>query len=152
MFNNIMWKTFACPYLSLRGLTTVYWSACTKPGKWEVIYLCFRGIVTKPGKWEVIYLCVRGIVTKPGKWEVIYLCFSGIVTKPGKWEVIYLCVRGIVTKPGKWEVIYLCFSGIVSKPVPSQESERSYICVLGLSLPSLYQARKVRGHIPVFVF
>ena len=27
--------------------------------------------------------------------------------------------------------------GIVTKPVPCQESERSYICVLGVSLPSL---------------
>ena len=39
----------------------------------------------------------------------------------------------------------MCFRGIVTKPVPSQESKRSYICVLGLSLPSRYQARKVRG-------
>jgi hypothetical protein len=44
----------------------------------------------------------------------------------------------------------LCFKGIVAKPVPSQESERSYIYVLKLSLPSLCQARKVRGHIFVF--
>jgi hypothetical protein len=33
--------------------------SCTKPGKWEVMYLCVRGI--KPEKWEVMYLCVRGI-------------------------------------------------------------------------------------------
>ena len=33
--------------------------------------------------------------------------------------------------------IFLCFKGIATKPVPSQESERSYICVLGVSLPSL---------------
>jgi hypothetical protein len=43
--------------------------------------------------------------------------------------------------------IFLCFKGIATKPVLNQESERSYICVLGVSLPSLYQARKVRGHI-----
>jgi hypothetical protein len=36
--------------------------------------------------------------------------------------------------------MYLCVRGIVAKPVPSQESEMSYICVLGVSLPSLYQA------------
>ena len=44
----------------------------------------------------------------------------------------------------------MCFKGIVTKPVPSQESERSNICVLVVSLPSRYQARKVRGHIFVF--
>ena len=32
-------------------------------------------------------------------------------------------------------------------PVPSQESVRSCICVLGVSFPSLYQARKVCGHV-----
>jgi hypothetical protein len=35
--------------------------------------------------------------------------------------------------------------GIVTKPVPSQENDWSCICVLGVSLPSLYQARKVIG-------
>ena len=43
--------------------------------------------------------------------------------------------------------MYLCVKGIVTKPVSSQESERSCICVLWVSLPSLYQARKVRGHV-----
>jgi hypothetical protein len=32
-------------------------SDCTKPGKWEVMYLCVWCI--DPGKWEVMYLCVR---------------------------------------------------------------------------------------------
>jgi hypothetical protein len=43
--------------------------------------------------------------------------------------------------------MYLCVRGIATKPVPSQEDERSCICVLEVSLPSLYQARKVRGHV-----
>ena len=37
--------------------------------------------------------------------------------------------------------MYLCVRGI---NVPSQESERSCICVLGVSM---YQARKVSGHV-----
>ena len=40
----------------------------------------------------------------------------------------------------------MCFKGIVTKPVPSQESERSYICVLGVSLPS---QESERSHICV---
>jgi hypothetical protein len=43
--------------------------------------------------------------------------------------------------------MYLCVSGIVIKPVPSQEDERSCICVSEVSLSSLYQARKMRGHV-----
>ena len=39
--------------------TTLYWSACNKPGKWTVMYLCVRCI--KPGKWMVMYLCVRRV-------------------------------------------------------------------------------------------
>ena len=45
--------------------------------------------------------------------------------------------------------MYMCVGGIVTKPAPSQESEWSCICVLGVSLPSLYQARKVSGHVYV---
>ena len=33
--------------------------------------------------------------------------------------------------------MYLCVRGIVTKPVPSQESERSCICVLGVSILNL---------------
>ena len=29
---------------TLFNSTTFYWSACTKPGKWVVMYLCVRGI------------------------------------------------------------------------------------------------------------
>jgi hypothetical protein len=36
---------------------------------------------------------------------------------------------------------------LIEAHVLSQESERSCICVLGVSLPSLYQARKVNGHV-----
>ena len=36
--------------------------------------------------------------------------------------------------------------GLLILPVPSQESERSCICVLGL-LICLYQARRVSGHV-----
>jgi hypothetical protein len=35
--------------------------------------------------------------------------------------------------------VYLCVRGIVTKPVPSQESEWSCICVLGV-FPGLVQA------------
>ena len=45
---------------------TFYWSACTKPGKWAVMYLCVRGTFywsacTRSGEWAIMYLCVRGI-------------------------------------------------------------------------------------------
>ena len=40
----------------------------------------------------------------------------------------------------------MCFRVIVTKLVPSQESERSYICVLGVSLPS---QESERSHICV---
>ena len=50
------------------------------------------------------------------------------------------------TKSGECAVMYLRVRGIATKPVPSQESEWSCICVLGISLPILYQARKVNGH------
>jgi hypothetical protein len=43
----------------------------------------------------------------------------------------------------------MCVRGIVTKSVPSQEDERSCICVLEVLLPSLYQARKMRGHVYV---
>jgi hypothetical protein len=53
VFSNI-WKTIAWQYdfTNRWGLNpynyfnpaTLYWSACTKPGKWEVMYLCIRGI------------------------------------------------------------------------------------------------------------
>jgi hypothetical protein len=71
------------------------------------------------------------------------LCVRGIVTKPvpcQEDERSYICVL---------EVIYLCVRGIVTKSVPSQEDERSCICVLDVLLPSLYQARKMRGHVYV---
>jgi hypothetical protein len=35
----------------------------------------------------------------------------------------------------------------IEVPVPSQENERSYIYLLGVSLPSLYQARRVSSHV-----
>ena len=41
--------------------------------------------------------------------------------------------------------MYLCVR-LSEVPVSSQESERSCICVLGL-VKSLYQARKVSGHV-----
>ena len=43
----------------------------------------------------------------------------------------------------------MCARGIVTKPVPSQESDWSCICVLGVSIPNLYQARKGSGHVCV---
>jgi hypothetical protein len=43
--------------------------------------------------------------------------------------------------------VYLTPLHFINVPVPSQESERSCICVLRVSLPSLYQARKVSGHV-----
>jgi hypothetical protein len=58
---------------------------------------------------------------------------------------MYLCVRGIATKPvpsQERERSCICVLG-----VSSQEHERSSICVLGVSLPSLYQARNVQGHV-----
>jgi hypothetical protein len=54
-----------------------------------------------------------------------------------------------MTKPGKWVVMYMCVGGIVTKPAPTQESEWSCICVLGVSFPSLHQPRKVSGHVYV---
>jgi hypothetical protein len=39
----------------------------------------------------------------------------------------------VCTKSGMWAVMYLCVRGIVTKPVPSQETERSCICVLDVS-------------------
>jgi hypothetical protein len=52
----------------------------------------------------------------------------------------------VCTKPGRWEVMYLCVSGIVIKPVPSQEDERSCICVSEVSLSSLY--KYMTAHLP----
>jgi hypothetical protein len=63
-----------------------------------------------------------------------------------------MCVRGIVIKsvPSQEdERSCICVRGIATKSVPSQEGERSCICVLEVSLPSLYQARKMRGHVYV---
>jgi hypothetical protein len=63
-----------------------------------------------------------------------------------------MCVRGIVTKSvpnQEGERSYICVRGIVTMPVPSQEGERSCICMLEVSLPSVYQARKMRGHVYV---
>ena len=52
---------------------------------------------------------------------------------------MYLCVRGINVPRQESERSCICVLG-----VPSQESERSCICVLGVSM---YQARKVSGHV-----
>ena len=43
--------------------------------------------------------------------------------------------------------MYLYVRSIVTKRVPSQESDWSCICVSEVSLSSLYQARKMRGHV-----
>ena len=154
-------------YLCVRGIqfnnADCYLRVCTKPGKSSLMYFCVRGIqfnnadcylraCTKLGKSSVMYLYVRGIQFNNAD---CYLC---VCTKPGKSSVMYLCVRGIqfnnadcylraCTKPGKSSLMYLCVRGIVTKPVPSQECERSCTCVLGVSLPSLYQARNVSSHV-----
>ena len=70
----------------------------------------------------------------------------GIKKKPFNPATFYC---SYCTKPGKCAVMYFCVRGIVAKPAPSQESMRSCICVLGVSFPSLYQARKVCGHVLV---
>jgi hypothetical protein len=51
------------------------------------------------------------------------------------------------TKPGRSEAMYLFVRSIVTKPVSTQEDEMSYMCVFEVSLPSLFQTRKVRGHV-----
>ena len=54
--------------ISLRGEIWAHKTSLTSRHHLLLKYLC----PVKPGKWEVMYLCVRGI--KPGKWEVMYLC------------------------------------------------------------------------------
>ena len=50
-----VWKTLACPHhvTKKRGLDSsnwfnsvicFYWSVCTKPGNWAVMYMCIKGI------------------------------------------------------------------------------------------------------------
>ena len=95
-----------------------YRSACTKPGKWTVVYLCVRGIV--------VYLCIRGIVVYfCVKGIIVYLCIRSIVMYfCVKGIVMYLCVRGIV--------VYLCVKGIVV-----------YLCVKGIILILIGQLQNI---------
>jgi hypothetical protein len=53
----------------------------------------------------------------------------------------HTCVSVTSTKPGEWTVIHVC-----QLLLPSQESERSYMCV-----SYFYQARRVNGHTCVSV-
>ena len=124
------------------------------------MYLCVRGIVTKPvtsqeSDWSCI--CVLG-VSLPSLYQArkvighVSVC-QGYLYQGRKVSGHVSVCQGYhyqaCTKPGKWVVMYLCVRCIVTKPVPSQESEWSCICVLGVSLPSPYQAWKVSGHVSV---
>ena len=120
--------------------------------------MCVGGIVSKPAptqESERSCICVLGVslpsLHQPRKVSGhVYVCWGyryQACTKPGKWVVMYMCVGGIATQPApsqesEWSCI--CVLG-----VSNQESEWSCICALGVSLPSLCQARKVSGHIYV---
>ena len=108
------------------------YQACTKPGKCVVMYLCVRGIVPKPVPSQESLrscICVLG-VSLPSLNQARRVSGHVFVCQG------YRCQA--CTKPGKCAVMYLCVRDIVTKPVLSQQSERSCICVLGISLPSLY--------------
>jgi hypothetical protein len=68
----------------------------------------------------------------------MYKCMYQAMKVSGHVFVCYGYRYQVYTKPGKWTVMYLCVRDIVTKSILSQESERSCICVLGVSLPSLY--------------
>ena len=46
--------------------------------------------------------------------------------------------------------MYMCFKDINQVCIPGQESERSCICVLGISIKCVSQARRGGGHVYVF--
>ena len=114
-------------------------------------YICVRcrGICTQPGKSAVIYMCqMQGYVYLARKVSGhIYVLDVGVYVPSQESQRSYICVRcrGICTQPGKSAVIYMCqmqwymylarkVSGHiyvldVGVYVPSQESQRSYICV-----------------------
>ena len=71
-----------------------------------------------------MYLCVRvSLPDQESEWSCI--CVLGYRYQTRKVSGHVFVCKGIVTRPGKWVVMYLC---------------------IRISLPSLYQARKVSGH------
>jgi predicted heme/steroid binding protein len=83
------------------------------------------------------------------KTQIYDLSLSWLGNDTPNTQIYDLSLSWLGNDTGEGEVIHVCFRAIVTKPVPSQESERSYtgICVLRVSVTSLCQARKVRGHI-----
>ena len=114
-------------------------------------YICVRcrGICTQPGKSAVIYMCqMQGYMYLARKVSGhIYVLDVGVYVPSQGNQRSYMCVRcrDICTQQGKSTVIYMCqMQGYmylakeinghiyvldVGVYVPSQESQRSYICV-----------------------
>ena len=46
--------------------------------------------------------------------------------------------------------MYMCFRDINEVCIPGQESERSCVCLLGISVKCVYQARRGGSHIYMF--
>ena len=92
------------------SVTTFYWSASTKPGKWSVIYLCVRvSIFTLSTIFLLDCKLFRqcgiccfsiGLWTVPTVWY--FLFFIGLWTVPTVW---YFSI-GLWTVPTVWYLLF----------------------------------------------
>jgi hypothetical protein len=44
IYNSIGFRQLNRKYIRLVQPATFYWSACSKPGMWALMYLCVRGV------------------------------------------------------------------------------------------------------------
>jgi hypothetical protein len=111
-------------------VSTFYWSTCTKPGKWMVMYLCQLVIETPVPSHESKQSCIYVNFLLKHLYQVrkvsghVYVStfYCSTCTKSGKWVVMYLCQlfnEAPVSNPGffrggilivrlGWPVIGMC--------------------------------------------
>jgi hypothetical protein len=90
-----------------------YWSACTKPGKWEVIFMCVRGIYfTSSQESEWSYLCVLGVFIWPLP-TIFILYFGTVLTVCYFCIVFWNCSDSVLFLYCILELFWLCYFCIV---------------------------------------
>jgi hypothetical protein len=100
-------------------VSTFYWSTCTKPWKWVVMYLCQLFIEAPVPSQESEWSCIYVNLLLKHLYQARKVS-SHVFMSTFYWSTC--------TKSGKWVVMYLC-QLFIEAPVPSQESEWSCICV-----------------------
>jgi hypothetical protein len=130
IFNWQVWNKIYCncityhPFINRKGYTTtkiivkswrkktikeksVYWSACTKPGKWAVMY-----ILKCPYQARKVSSHVHIEVPVQSQESEQSCTYWSACTKLGKWAVMYMCICVLVVLILPLSTIFLLDFGL----------------------------------------